>query len=173
MGGGFRVQGSGFRVQGSGSGVRLHSCEARADRAPFEVQGSGFGVWYAGRFYILKGVGLQRHSSEARAELGVARTPPPRGRPRHQRQRVPLPKVDGLVTQSGHAVGSRRRQQVTRASASHAGVRRSRSPAPPPAGDPATNPCRKSTDYGGTLPIRNCFLLGPYSRTIPRVIWWS
>ena len=27
--------------------------------------------------------------------------------------------------------------------------------------------------YRGTSLIRNVLLLGPYSRTIPRVLWWS
>jgi len=30
-----------------------------------------------------------------------------------------------------------------------------------------------SPDYRGTSLIRNTPLLGPYSRTIPRVVWWS
>ena len=29
------------------------------------------------------------------------------------------------------------------------------------------------TDHSGTSLIRNTPLLGPYSRTIPRVLWWS
>ena len=27
--------------------------------------------------------------------------------------------------------------------------------------------------YRGTSPVRNTPLLGPYSKTIPRVLWWS
>ena len=27
--------------------------------------------------------------------------------------------------------------------------------------------------YRGSSPIRNCPPLGPYGRTIPRVLWWS
>jgi len=29
------------------------------------------------------------------------------------------------------------------------------------------------TSYSGASPIRNCFLLGPYNRPMPRAIWWS
>ena len=31
----------------------------------------------------------------------------------------------------------------------------------------------RSLVYWGTSLIRNSALLGPYSRTIPRVLWWS
>ena len=27
--------------------------------------------------------------------------------------------------------------------------------------------------YRGTSLIRNCLLLGPYNKPVPRVIWWS
>jgi len=31
----------------------------------------------------------------------------------------------------------------------------------------------KSIDHRGTSLIRNCPPLGPYSRTMPRALWWS
>ena len=30
-----------------------------------------------------------------------------------------------------------------------------------------------STPYRGTSLIKNCPLLGPYSRPVPRALWWS
>ena len=33
--------------------------------------------------------------------------------------------------------------------------------------------CSYRLEYKGTSLIRNTSLLGPYSRTIPRIIWWS
>ena len=37
-------------------------------------------------------------------------------------------------------------------------------------GYPVVNHVRNQ--YGGTSLIRNCLLLGPYSRTMPRTLWW-
>ena len=35
-------------------------------------------------------------------------------------------------------------------------------------------PCLlRSYPYRGTSLIRNCLLVGPYSRTMPRALWWS
>jgi len=33
--------------------------------------------------------------------------------------------------------------------------------------------CRFQSDWRGTSLIGNCTYLGPYSRTIPRGLWWS